>query len=262
MTLSECLLIIGAGIGAGTINTIVGSGTLVTFPTLLAVGLPPVSASMTNSLGLIPGNIMGAVGYRREAAQQSHRIRMLLPWTLTGAVTGACALLFLPPSVFEQVVPILILLAMVLVLAQPAIKRRLAKASSAAPDASRSISARRTRATAAMLLAALFCAVYGGYFAAAQGVLFLGLFGLLVPGDLQSVNGMKNVLVAVVNAVAALVYTTFGFENIDWVAAGLVALGAAIGGWLGAHLGRRLSTSVLRGVIVVLGCVALWHLLR
>ena len=254
MTGWEMLAVAAAGFAAGGINAVVGSGTLVTFPVLLAVGLPPVTATVTNSLGLVPGSLAGSIGYRRELRGQRRLLLRLLPASVLGALTGAFLLLNLPATVFESVVPVLVGLAVVLVAGQPFLQRFLA--------------ARRGPETAdpsvvgpgrlvGLLVAAYATGSYGGYFAASQGVLQIGIFGLLIREPLQRLNAMKNVLTLAVNAVAAGAYVVVAPERVDWRAAALVALGAFAGGLAASRYGRRLPATVLRSAIVVLGIVAI-----
>ncbi|RAJ44043.1 hypothetical protein K353_01512 [Kitasatospora sp. SolWspMP-SS2h] len=253
MTLWEMTAVLLAGVAAGTINTIVGSGTLITFPVLLAVGLPPVTANVSNSLGLVPGSLAGAIGYRAELAGQRHRLLRFGTASLLGGLTGAALLITLPGSAFEAVVPVLILTALVLVVLQPRVARAMAARRAAAGSA----------ATADGGWPLLFCigltGVYGGYFGAAQGVLLLALMGMLLPDDLQTVNGIKNVLAMLVNGVAA-VFFLFA-SSIDWTAALLVAVGATLGGAIGARVGRRLPPIALRALIVLVGLAAVTKLL-
>ncbi|MGY1671097.1 sulfite exporter TauE/SafE family protein [Geodermatophilus sp. SYSU D00710] len=255
MTPLEALAVAAAGLAAGAINAVVGSGTLVTFPVLLATGLPPVTASISNSLGLVPGSVGGAVGYRRELAGQRGLLLRLVPASALGALTGAVLLLHLPAAAFEAVVPALVGLAVVLVAVQPLLTRRLA-ARQPAPDAPP-----RGPRLAGLVAAAYATGSYGGYFAASQGVLQVGLFGLLLAEPLQRLNALKNVLSSTVNAVAALVYVVVATDRVHWTAAALVAAGSAAGGPLGARYGRRLPQAVLRAAIVVLGAVAVGVLL-
>jgi uncharacterized membrane protein YfcA len=257
MTVWEMLAVVAAGLAAGGINAVVGSGTLVTFPVLLAVGLPPVTATISNSLGLVPGNLTGSVGYRRELEGQGRLLRRLLPASVLGALTGAFLLLHLPASAFETIVPVLVGLAVVLVIVQPAVQRALARRRAAAgavePD---QLNLSRGRLLA-LLTGAYATGSYGGYFAASQGVLQIGVFGLLLPESLQRLNALKNVLSLTVNAVAAAAYIVVAADRLDWAAAGLVATGSLVGGYVGASAGRRLRPVVLRSAIVVLGLVAI-----
>ncbi|MFD9634081.1 sulfite exporter TauE/SafE family protein [Streptomyces violascens] len=252
LSIWEALAVFAAGIGAGTINTIVGSGTLLTFPVLLATGLPPITANVSNALGLVPGSISGAIGYRHELRGQTRRVLRLGGIALLGGLAGAILLLALPSSSFDAIVPVLVGAALVLVLFQPrlaaAIKRRReAHGTEAHPEGG------------AALLAGLFLAsMYGGYFGAAQGVLYLSLMGLLLPDSLQRINAVKNILGAVVNGIAA-VFFLFVAE-FDWTAVLLIAVGSTVGGQIGAKVGRRLKPAVLRGVIIAVGVVAILQL--
>jgi uncharacterized membrane protein YfcA len=257
MTGWQMVAVAAAGFGAGGINAVVGSGTLVTFPVLLAVGLPPVTATVSNSLGLVPGNLTGAIGYRRELAGQRWLVLRLLPASVLGALTGAFLLLHLPPSSFEAIVPVLIGLAVVLVAVQPAIATALRRRRPA-EDAGGRIGRGRT---AALFLGAYATGTYGGYFAASQGVLQIGIFGLLLRESLQRLNAIKNVLTTAVNGVAAAAYIVVANDRVDWRASALIAVGAVAGGYTGARFGRRLPSAVLRTAIVVLGLIAIGVLL-
>lgn len=260
MSLLELAAILLAGVGAGTINAVVGSGTLITFPTLLALGVPPVTANMSNSLGLVPGSVAGAVGYRRELAGQRARIIRLLVFSTTGGVAGAILLLVLPPGAFEAVVPVLILLGVALVIVQPRLSRLVAER---AARRGGDVDEQPRREPGWVLLAAFATGVYGGYFGAAQGVLLMGILGIGIGESLQRLNGVKNVLVAVVNGVAGLIFVVvaelglFGIDaDVDWLIVAVIAVGAVIGGFLGASVGRKLPPVALRGIIVVVGLVA------
>ncbi|MEI4270827.1 sulfite exporter TauE/SafE family protein [Klenkia sp. LSe6-5] len=259
MTWWEVLAVVAAGLAAGGINAVVGSGTLVTFPVLLAVGLPPVTATVSNSMGLVPGNLTGALGYRRELAGQRRLLLSLFPASVLGALTGAFLLLHLPAAAFETIVPVLVAVAVVLVAVQPLLQRWLAaRRSGAGPSPTDRVGPGRT---AALFGCAYATGTYGGYFAASQGVLQIGLFGLLLPHSLQQLNALKNVLTLGVNGVAALTYVVVAADRVDWRAAGLVAAGSLVGGFLGGRYGRRLPSWLLRSLIVVVGIVAIVVLL-
>jgi uncharacterized membrane protein YfcA len=258
MTGWEMVAIAAAGFAAGGINSVVGSGTLVTFPVLLAVGLPPVTATVSNSLGLVAGNLTGAIGYRRELRGQLGLIVRLLPASILGALTGAFLLLHLPASSFETIVPVLIGLAVVLVAGQPALQRTLRSRRSPGEESAPRIGAGRLTA---LFAGAYVTGTYGGYFSASQGVLQIGIFGLLLRESLQRLNAIKNVLTTAVNAVAATAYVVVATDRVDWRAAGLIAVGAIIGGYTGARFGRRLPAPALRAAIVVLGLTAIAVLL-
>jgi uncharacterized protein len=244
----EVIALLVAGMAAGTINTIVGAGTLITFPTLLFFGYPPVVANVSNTVGLVAGGVTGIHGYRAELVGQGHTLRTLMPASFLGAVTGAVLLLWLPESAFDAIVPALITLALVLVLAGP---RLQAWAAARHPD-------QDSRGRRLLMTVGIFGAgVYGGYFGAAQGVLLLGIMSVLMTISLQRITGLKNVLGTVVNAVAALTFILVAPDRIDWSVAALIAVGALAGGFVGARVGRRLSTAVLRAVIVVVGVLAI-----
>jgi uncharacterized protein len=249
---AEALGILGVGIAAGAVNAVVGSGSLITFPTLLAFGFPPIVANVSNNVGLVPGNISGAVGYRRELSGQQGRLIRLGVFAVAGSVAGAAALLTLPPGSFQLIVPALILSACVLVLIQPwlsgriiARRNRLAKQAGAAG---------RERTNSALAAGVFGSAVYGGYFGAAQGVLVIGLLGTFLEENLQRVNGAKNVLVAMVNGAAAIVYIIFA--HVAWLVVLLIAVGSTIGGLLGARFGRKLPPLALRIFVVVIGVIS------
>ena len=234
MTGWEMVAVAAAGFAAGGINAVVGSGTLVTFPVLLAVGLPPVTATVSNSLGLVPGNLTGAIGYRRELAGQRSLLIRLLPASILGALTGAFLLLHLPPSSFEAIVPVLIALAVVLVAVQPALQRSLRNRRPVEDGAPPHIG--RGRLTA-LFAGAYLTGSYGGYFAASQGVLQIGIFGLLLRESLQRLNAIKNVLTTAVNGVAAATYVVVANDRVDWRASALIAVGAILGGVAGGLAG-------------------------
>jgi uncharacterized membrane protein YfcA len=242
-----------AGVGAGAINSVVGSGTLITFPVLLATGLSPVTATVSNALGLIPGSISGAIGYRKELRGQGRRVLKLGAGALLGGLAGATLLLTLPADAFETIVPVLVGLALLLVAFQPQIgslvqRRRARNGTSPRRDGGPLLFTGLTLAS-----------VYGGYFTAAQGIIYLSLMGMLLDEPLQRLNATKNVLAAVVNTVAALFFLFAA--DFEWTAVGLLAVGSGLGGYVGAKVGRRFSPAVLRGLVVTVGTVALVQLL-
>jgi len=252
------ILIMVAGVGAGAINSLVGSGTLITFPTLVALGFPPVTATMSNAIGLVAGGVSGTWGYRTELTGQWHRLRWQIPASVTGALIGSFLLLHLPEKVFIQIVPVLLILALLLVIAGPRIQ---AYARRRAESAGRSAEHVPPLRMAALVVGTFAVGIYGGYFTAAQGILLMGVMGALLPEDMQRMNAAKNLLSLLVNVVAALAYTLVAFERISWLAAGLIAVGSLVGGWLGSRYGRRLSPNALRAVIVVVGLIGLVRLL-
>ena len=268
--IAEALALFGAGVAAGTINAVVGSGTLITFPTLLAFNFSPVLANVTSNVGLVPGVLSGVHGYRAELRGQRDRVRRLGSASLCGGLLGAILLLVLPAAAFKAIVPVLIGVALVMVVLQPRLARWMAarqRARSAGPSGDGlgvdglGVDARAPDAVGGPVLWVLvFCTgVYGGYFGAAQGVLLIGLLGVAFDDSLQRVNAVKNVLAAVVNGVAAVVF--IALSHVAWGAAALIAAGSIIGGQLGARVGRRLPPWALRLVIICVGVAALVKLL-
>jgi hypothetical protein len=240
MTPWAALAIFAAGLAAGTINVIVGSGSLITFPTLLALGYPPVLANVSNNVGLVPGSASAVVAYRRELEGQRTRLTKLGAASLTGGVTGAVLLLALPSSVFKAAIPALVLLATVLMAVQPRVSAWLAARGE-----------RHVHGGAPLLLGVFLTGIYGGYFGAAQGVILISLLAIFIDDGLQRLNGTKNFLALLVNGVAAVVFILS--THIDWSVAALIAAGSIIGGQLGGHYGRRLRADILRISIVVVG---------
>ena len=214
---------------------------------LLAVGFSPVTANVSNSLGLVPGSVAGAIGYRRELRGQRSRIVRLGGASFAGAIVGAIALLVLPASAFEAIVPIFIGAALVLIALQPTLSRRLA--------------ARRPpgHESRGPLAAGVFgTGIYGGYFGAAQGIILISLLRLSFAENLQVLNAIKNVLAATVNLVAGIIFAVVA--DVDWTAAGLIAIGSTLGGTVGARYGRRLPPAALRAIIVAVGIFAIVRL--
>ena len=242
MTFLEAIAVTAAGFAAGGVNAIVGSGSLITFPVLLAVGYPSVVANVSNTVGLVPGGISGVIGYRRELEGQWRRAMTLACGTSVGALIGGILLLTLPTSVFDAVVPILILLAVVLM----AIKRT--------PNVHTRAGAHR-RGTAA----SFGTGIYGGYFGAAQGIILMSLLRFCFPDDLQRLNGLKNVLAGVANGVAAILF--IAVADVAWEAAALIAVGSVVGAQVGARYGRHIPSEVLRWIVVIGGAIVAMILL-
>lgn len=288
--LIEAVAILGAGLAAGTINAVVGSGTLITFPTLLAFGYPPLVANVSNTVGLVPGVLSGIHGFRKELFGQKARLFFLGSGSLLGGVLGAILLLVLPADAFNAIVPILIALALVLVVIQPRVAAWVAArrqngdpnsnaepaeagaepAETSAEPASNADSALEPSASAKkpagiergglVLWALVFgTGVYGGYFGAAQGVLLLALLGIAFTDPMSQLNGAKNVLAALVNGVAAVIF--IALSPVNWGIVALLATGSIAGGQLGARIGRKLPPTALRALIVCVGIAALLKLL-
>ena len=268
MTPLELLAVAGAGTVAGAINTIVGAGTLLTFPLLVGLGVPPLTANVSNSVGLIPAAVTGAWGYRRELAGQWRAVARMASLSAVGGVAGA-GLLLLTPGAFGTIVPLLLLVAAALAAVQPrvadAIRRRealaaLARGQTLTEPPPPGLADAVTRPLGVGLaIGILATGVYGGYFGVAQGVILLAMLGIAWSTDLHRANGAKVVLAGVANVVAGVVFVVSG--EIDWVIAGVMAVGSSVGGVLGARLGRRIPAHVLRLAVVVVGvvaAVALW----
>jgi uncharacterized protein len=253
--LLHALAIFAVGLAAGTINTVVGSGTLITFPTLLAFGYAPVLANVSNNVGLVPGVASGVFGYRAELTGQRRRIVRLGSASVCGGLVGAILLLTLPQGAFKAIVPALIGVAVVMVVIQP----RLAAWVAARHQSQ--VAAPATEAIGGPVLWVLvfLAGIYGGYFGAAQGVLLIGMLGIALGDTLQRINAVKNVLAGLVNGLAAVVFVIA--THVDWGVAGLIAAGSIIGGQLGARIGRRLPPWGLRVLIVCVGVTALVRLL-
>lgn len=255
MGAAEAALILLAGIAAGTINTVVGSGTLVTFPTLLFFGYPPVMANVSNSVGLVAGGLSGSWGYRHELRGMRSTLVRWTPMSFLGGVVGAGLLLVLDPAAFQAIVPALIALGVLLVVVGPRLTAWTAAHRGGSGSAA--LGEHSPRRAALLLVGVFGTAVYGGYFGAAQGVILMGILTTLTSEALQSLNGIKNVLSTIVNAVAAATFILVAPEQVNWSVAGLVAAGSLIGGVVGSRVGRRLPPAVLRSVIVVIGVVAI-----
>ena len=248
MSFWDGVIIVIAGMAAGTINTVVGSGSLITFPMLLTLCYPPVLANVSNNIGLVPGAISGVYGYRRELVGQRGRIVRLAPLSAVGALTGALLLLALPSAVFKRVVVVLIVIALVLVVLGPRLSRRLARPHEG-----------HARISLPLVVLVGLAGIYGGYFGAAQGIILIALLGIFVLDDLQRLNATKNVLAMTVNVVASVVFVFA--TNVDWAVVACIAAGSIVGGQIGATFGRRLDPRALRVVIVIVGLTALIRLL-
>jgi uncharacterized membrane protein YfcA len=242
------VIIVTVGFIAGTVNAVVGSGTLLTFPTLLALGYHPVLANVTNTVGLTPGYVTGAWGYRRELDGQLRRVWSLLPAALTGTVLGATLLLALPGSAFKHVVPYLLLVAVALVAVGPSVSRRRAARG-----------AMRDHPGPFLHVGTFLTGVYGGYFGAAQSVVLLGLFAITLQDSLQRLNALKTVVSGTISLVAAVLFVAV--TSVAWAVAGLMIAGSLVGGSVGASLGRRLPASVLRAAIILVGTAVAIRLL-
>ncbi len=237
MDAGSAALLAGAGFGAGVVNAVAGGGSLISFPALLAAGYPSITANVTNAIAVLPGYVGGSLAYRRELAGQGARIRALALTSAAGAAAGAALLLVSPASVFEAIVPWLILAACGLLAVQP----RAAAA------------VRRRRARAPLVLhGVLFVAtVYGGYFGAGLGIMLLAILGVFVDDGLQRLNALKGVLSLLVAVVTAAGFALFG--PVAWDAAAIVGVTCLAGGAAGVGVARRLPAPVLRGLVIAYG---------
>lgn len=244
----ESLVVVGAGIAAGLINAVAGAGTIVTFPVLVALGYPPVIANVSNTVGLIPASITGALGYRHEVTGHWRSVGYMAIMSLIGGAVGAALLIFLPAEAFSFIIPYLLILAAVLAAAQPAVARFVRRHAGESPLQA------TLPLTAGLLIGVFGTGIYGGYFGAAQGVILLALLGILWSTNLNRANGAKNVLAGMANVISAVVFLFSGL--IDWYVVLLVGIGAAIGGWIGSKIGRRLPATVLRAILVIIALTA------
>jgi uncharacterized membrane protein YfcA len=247
LTPLDAAAVFAAGMGAGAINAVVGSGSLITFPTLLAVGIPPIVANVSNNVGLVPGGVTGVLGYRAELKGQRSRLIRLSLASVLGSLAGGILLLTLPEAAFPVIVTVLIAVACVLVLLQPTLSRWLI--------------GRRVHPHGGPWLwfGILLAGVYGGYFGAAQGIVLIGLLGIFLDDHLQRINAAKNLLSLLVNTTAAVLFILVA--DVNWIVVVLVAVGSAVGGFMGARVGRRLPPALLRGFIVCVGIAAIVKLL-
>lgn len=243
MDLAQALLLISAGLAAGGMNAIAGGGSLITFPTLIAVGLPSVEANVTNSVSVFPGYVSSVVGSRADLVGQGPRVRLTLPAVVAGAVAGCALLLLTPNRAFDLVVPFLVLGAAATLAFQERLRGLVGHPRSMSPR----------RAAVTLQLVVFTGAVYGGYFGAALGVMYVAALALIVDEPLRRINALKNVLSAAVGLVTLVVFAFFA--DVDWGAVLLVAPATVVGGYAGARLARRLPARVLKYVIVTFGTV-------
>ena len=248
MSALEVIVVLVAGFGAGTMNAVIGSGTLITFPVLLAIGLPPVTANVSNNLGLVPGAASSLYGYRRELRTERSRTLKLAPLTVAGSLCGATLLLVLPPGAFKAIVPVLIAIALVLIVFQPRLSAYL--------TARREV--HRPHGGPLLRLGIFGTGIYGGYFGGGQGIVLFALLANSLPGRLLELNVVRAALTGIANATAAVVFVFAA--DLDWLAVLLIAIGSTAGGLLGAGIGRRIPDPVLRAVIVVVGLAAIAQL--
>ncbi|WP_372595283.1 sulfite exporter TauE/SafE family protein [Actinotalea sp.] len=248
----QILAIAVAGTLAGAVNTIVGAGTLLTFPLLVALGVSPLTANVSNTVGLVPGAVTGAWGYRRELAGHWGTVARMAALSALGGAIGGSLVLVADPDTFTAVVPWLLVLAAGLAAAQPRVAAWVRRRAGAEVQSHAGSSTRPLGIGLALGIAAT--GIYGGYFGAAQGVILISLLGIGWSSDLHRANGAKNVLAGTANVVSAAVFIAGG--TVDWTIAGLIAVGSALGGVLGARIGRRIPAVGLRALIVTVALIA------
>jgi uncharacterized membrane protein YfcA len=247
VTGAEQLAVLATGLCAGVLTSTVGVASLLSFPVLVALGLPPVVANASNTVGMTPAGLSGSFGYRRELREHPRITILVLVLCAAGSVGGALLLLALPPGVFEAVVPWLVLITSILVGVQPAITKRLRMHRGVEAAA-------RVRMSRATAIGTTLTGVYGGYFGAGSGVMMVAVLGFGLDLDLRIVNALKTLAITSANVVATLVFLFLA--DLDWAAIGLLAAGSVVGGYLGAHIGRRLPSAVFRTLIVIVGVTA------
>lgn len=233
-----------AALAAGIVNALAGGGTLISFPMLIALGVPPVSANVTNTVALVPGYLGGAVAQRADLDRQGRRLRVLLPAAALGGLVGAALLLLTPERVFEVLVPVLILAAVAVLALGDSVKRRVAERISQAADGA-------PEHLVGPAVGVFLAAIYGGYFGGGLGIIVLAVLGVILVDTLTRLNAVKQVTSLVVNAVAAGVFVLFG--DVVWSAAAVMLVCAVVGGFLGGTLASRVPARVLQRIVLVIG---------
>jgi hypothetical protein len=251
VTLTEALLVVLTGVGAGVLSSTVGVASLLSFPVLVALGLPPVVANVTNTLGMIPAGLGGVVGYRDEVREAGRLAWVIVLVCAGGAVLGAALLLGLPPGVFETIVPYLILFTCLLVGIQPRVSAWLRARHERRHG---EVLAERLHMSPTTTVFATVTGMYGGYFGAGAGVMMVAVLGLGTDLELRVVNGLKTLSLMAGNVVAGLIFVVVADPR--WDVAALLAGGSLVGGYVGARIGRKLPDAVFRGAVVAAGIVA------
>lgn len=250
MTGLEQLAVLATGLGAGVLTSTVGVASLLSFPVLLALGLPPVVANASNTVGMLPAGVSGSFGYRAELREHPRVAVVVVLTCAVGAVAGATLLLALPSGVFEAVVPWLILFTCLLVGAQPAISGWLLRRR----DDADQVPVPRTRVSPVTGFFATLVGMYGGYFGAGSGVMMVAVLGFGLDLDLRVVNGLKTLAILASNLVATVIFVALA--DLAWDAIALLALGSVVGGYVGARIGRRIPPTLFRVLVVAAGVVA------
>jgi uncharacterized protein len=257
VTLLQGLLLIAAAFGAGVMNAMAGGGTILTFPSLIFLGLPAIAANATSTVALLPGAAASLFGYREEVREHRHWLKTLFLPSLAGGAIGSFLLLRTPEKTFEILAPLLILFATVLFMVQGLVSRRTSagKTPGESPDAGR---------WALAWLLQLAVAVYGGYFGAGIGILMLALLGFLGMSNIHAANGLKNFFGFCINAVAAGYFIAKG--AVVWPVALVTIVGATVGGYSGARFARRIGKEKARAAVVVIGllvtAILFWQRMR
>lgn len=249
MDLLAAVLIFGAGFVSGILNSIAGAGSIVTFPTLIALGYPPIVANVSNAIGIVPASITGAYGYRRELRGHWRSVLAMTGWSAVGGAVGAALLLVLSPEIFEAIVPILLVAAAVLAAVQPRVARFVQRNSLGSDGAL------ETRpVTSGVIIGVFLTGIYGGYFGAAQGVILIALLGVLWSPHLNRAVGAKNVLAGTANLISAVIFCFSGMA--DWWVVLIIGISSGIGGMVGSRIGRSIPAGYLRIGLVVVSLVA------
>lgn len=249
LDVARVLLVAAAALLAGAVNAVAGGGTLISFPALLLLGFPALTANVTSTLGLLPGYAGGSIAYRAELSVQRERVRFLGPISVLGAIGGAVLLTRTSNSVFTAVVPWLILLACGLLLLQPLVTSRVR---SRRPE-------REQHRSPVLAVMQFLGGIYGAFFGAGLGVMMLAVLGIFIRDDLQRINALKGMMALIINVVAAMYFALFG--PVSWIAVAVMLPASAAGGFAGVALARRLPPTVLRMLIVALGVAFALHLL-
>jgi uncharacterized membrane protein YfcA len=248
VTLAELAIAAGAAVAAGLVNALAGGGTLISFPVLLALGVPPLAANVTNAIALCPGYLGGTLSQLPNLSGQRQRLTALLPVSIAGGVAGAMILIHTGERTFTLLVPWMILLASVLLAIQDRVRGRVLRHLQTHTDAP------VLPLTTVLTIGA--ASVYGGYFSAGMSVLLVAVLGLTLSDTFTRLNALKQVLAFGIN-VAAVAYLLWS-EHVIWSAVCVMALGALIGGALGGRIASRVSPATLRWCVVVVGvCVAI-----
>ena len=249
---AQIALLAGAGLLAGAVNAVAGGGSLLSFPALLAVGYPALTANVTNSVALTPGYFGGTLGYRRELEGQRRRILALGATSAAGAVIGAFLLVVSSAEFFERVVPFLIFLACGLLALQPRLARLVRARRAVAVDQASALET-PDRHTVPLFATQFLAAMYGAYFGAGVGIMMLAILGIFLTDSLQRLNALKGLLSFLISVVAAVWFALFA--EVGWVAVAVMAVASLLGGQLGVVLARRLDDQVLRWLVVAFGVV-------